>query len=79
MLFIMRTYTIGVSERVASDVKSKIEEFNISIQRIDRHGETINGMEFIKIYFVCMSSEEEMDKLIEYLQLSFKGYASIIF
>ena len=79
MLTIMRKYTIGVYERDASDIKSKIEEFNVSIQRIDHHGMNIKGREIIKIYFDCMSNEEEMDKLIEYLQLSFKGFASIIF
>lgn len=79
MLTIMRKYTIGVFERDVSDIKSKIEEFNISIQRIGHHGTTIKGREIIKIYFDCMSDEEEMDKLIEYLQLSFKGFASIIF
>lgn len=79
MLTIMRKFTIGVSERDASDIKRIIEEFDISIQQIDHHGITIRGKEIIKIYFVCMSDEEDMDKLIEYLQLSFKGFASIIY
>lgn len=79
MLTIMRKYTIGVHPNSSEEVENKLKGLNISITRTDYHSMMFGGVEMIKKYYDCISTEEEMSKLIEYLQLNFKGVASIIY
>lgn len=79
MLTIMRKYTIGVHPNYSEEIENKLKDLNISITKTNYNGWKFHGVELIKKYYDCMSDEEEMDILIEYLQLEFKGTASIIY
>lgn len=79
MLCINRKYTVSVGLPLENELVAKLNEFGISITNKRYYGTTFHGHDIMKVYFECMSNEDEMDALIEYLQLSFKGMASIIF
>lgn len=79
MLNIMRKYTIGVHPNHSEEIENKLKDLNISIMGAKCHGQMFCGVELIKKYYDCMSTEEEMEALIEYLQLKFNGIASIIY
>ena len=79
MLTIMRKYTIGILPNSSEEVENKLKDLNISITRTDYHSVMFGDVELIKKYYDCISTEEEMTKLIEYFQLNFGGIASIIY
>lgn len=79
MLCINRKYVVSVGLSMENEITAKLNELDISIINKQYHGGTFCGIELKKVYFDCMSSETKMNSLIEYLQLSFDGVASIIY
>lgn len=80
MITITRKYEIGCHYKNKEFMEKKLNEFGIDVIGIKPFNTKVLGRDMISIYFQCMSSEEEMDKLIEYFQLKYKGYdVSIIY
>lgn len=79
MLFIRRKFTLGIDIRSLEIIETKMKEFNIDWYRKKFYEPPIKQIKIIKVYYECTASEDDMDKLIEYLQLEFKGLASITF
>lgn len=76
MITITRKYEIGCTYKNKEFVEKKLNEFGISVHRIKTNSNSINnilGREICSVYFQCTSSEEEMDDLIEYFQLKYRG------
>lgn len=70
---------MGVHPNNSEEIENKLKDLNISITEINYRGRMFGDVELVKKYYDCVSTEEEMDNLIEYLQLKFKGIAGIIY
>lgn len=79
MVTINRKFTVSVSDRHYSEVKSIINKFPIVITKVDSYEETIVGITIRRIYFECISEEEMMDRLVEYFQTKFDKNVNVTF
>lgn len=79
MLFIRRKFTLSIRIESLEFIENKMKEFNIDWYRRKFYEPPIKQIKIIKVYYSCMADEEDMDKFIEYLQLEYKGFASITF
>ena len=79
MFVVNRRYTIGTFERYYSEVESILNTFRVTTIKHSSYETMLLGKNMRNVYFECVSEEEVMDRLIEYFQTKFDGYASITF
>lgn len=79
MLDIIRKYTLIVDEKRSGDIVRTLKNYGVTIDLIDYSVTKVAGYSYVDTHISCKSNDVILERLIDYLQTTFRGKATIIY